>query len=75
MELYSASLFRVQRGTQNLVKHPKTEPSARTAKSKKPFTIPAKKPIPDVCQNPEYVSELAPKVTNVLFLNHIKYQR
>ena len=34
-----------------------------------------KKPIPDVCQNPKYASELAPKVTNVLFLNHIKYQR
>ena len=48
---------------------------AKIVKNEKPFTIFVKTSILDVWQGSEYASELASKVTDVLFLKQFEYQR
>ena len=46
---------------------------AKIVKNEKPFTIFVKTSIWDIWQGFEYASELAAKVTDVLFLNQFEY--
>ena len=54
---------------------PKMELIAQITKNEKPFTTFVKTFILDVWQGSEFVSELASKVTDVLFLKQYEYQR
>ena len=74
MELFLQSFLGLQ-GDSESCKTSKMELFAKIVKNEKPFTIFVKTSILDVWQGSEYASELASKVTDVLFLNRFEYQR
>ena len=67
--------FLGSQGSPESCQSPKMELIVQITKNEKPFTTFVKTSILDVWQGSESVSELASKVTDVLFLKQYEYQR